>query len=125
MSIIHEVLISHGVNPAVCTLLPSGQEATSALLQAIGLVDLVIPRGSSSLINYVRENARVPVIETGAGVCHTYFDRDGDKEKGIRIIHNASKLINIGGIVSPAPRITPLIMNIVEKIIMNGQTMSK
>jgi glutamate-5-semialdehyde dehydrogenase len=89
VAIIHRVLKKHGMNPSVCTLLPPGHEATTALLQALGWVDLVIPRGSSSLINYVRENARVPVIETGAGICHTYFDKDGDKEKGREIVNNA------------------------------------
>ncbi|MDR2916970.1 MAG: glutamate-5-semialdehyde dehydrogenase [Tannerella sp.] len=89
VTIIHDVLKQHGVDPSVCTLLPPGHDATTALLHAVGSVDLVIPRGSSSLINYVRENARVPVIETGAGICHTYFDRDGDKEKGREIINNA------------------------------------
>ena len=89
VKIIHDVLKKHGVDPAICTYLPSGQEATTTLLQAVGLVDLIIPRGSSSLIDYVRENARIPVIETGAGVCHTFFDKDGDKEKGRYIIHNA------------------------------------
>lgn len=87
--IIHDVLEQHGVNPAVCTLLPSGREATSALLGAVGLVDLIIPRGSASLIRFTREQARVPVIETGAGICHTYFDRAGDKEKGRAIVNNA------------------------------------
>ena len=89
VSIIHEVLKKHDVNPAVCTLLPAGHEATTALLQATGFVDMVIPRGSSALINHVREHARIPVIETGAGICHTYFDKDGDNEKGRQIIHNA------------------------------------
>ncbi|MDR0393724.1 MAG: glutamate-5-semialdehyde dehydrogenase [Tannerella sp.] len=89
VAIIHKVLEKHRIDPAVCTLLPPGHEATVALLQAVGKVDLVIPRGSSSLINYVRENARVPVIETGAGICHTYFDKDGDREKGRRIVNNA------------------------------------
>jgi glutamate-5-semialdehyde dehydrogenase len=87
--IIRKVLEKHHIDPAVCTLLPPGHEATAALLQATGMVDLVIPRGSSSLISYVHENARVPVIETGAGICHTYFDKDGDKEKGCRIVNNA------------------------------------
>ncbi|MDR3308467.1 MAG: glutamate-5-semialdehyde dehydrogenase [Tannerella sp.] len=87
--IIRRILDKHGLNHDVCTLLPSGREATTALLNATGLVDLIIPRGSASLINYVRENARVPVIETGAGVCHTYFDRAGDRQKGRAIIHNA------------------------------------
>jgi glutamate-5-semialdehyde dehydrogenase len=89
IAVIRETLEKHHINPAVCTLLPPGRDATEALLQAVGLVDLVIPRGSSSLINYVRDHARVPVIETGAGVCHTYFDRDGDREKGRAIVTNA------------------------------------
>ena len=89
VSIIHNVLKKNNINPAVCTLLPPGHDATTALLQAVGYVDLVIPRGSSTLINYVRENARVPVIETGAGICHTYFDKYGDSEKGREIINNA------------------------------------
>jgi glutamate-5-semialdehyde dehydrogenase len=89
VAIIHETLVKHSINPAVCTLLPSEREATEALLQAVGLVDLVIPRGSSSLINYVRDHAKIPVLETGAGICHTYFDKDGDKEKGRAIVNNA------------------------------------
>ena len=87
--VIHSVLEQHGVNPAVCQLLPPEREATTELLNAVGLVDLIIPRGSSSLINFVRDNARVPVIETGAGICHTYFDKEGDKEKGQAIVNNA------------------------------------
>jgi len=89
VSIIHNVLERHNINPAVCTLLPPGHDATTSLLQAVGYVDLVIPRGSSTLINYVRENARVPVIETGAGICHTFFDKYGDKDKGREIVNNA------------------------------------
>ena len=75
VQIIREVLIAHGVTPSVCTLLPSDREASGALLNAVGLVDLIIPRGSASLIRFVREQAHIPVIETGAGVCHTYFDQ--------------------------------------------------
>ena len=89
VTIIHRVLERHAINPAVCTLLPPDREATTELLNAVGLVDLIIPRGSSSLINFVRDNARVPVIETGAGICHTYFDKEGDKEKGQAIVNNA------------------------------------
>lgn len=89
VTIIHETLVKHDINPAICTLLPPDREATSELLNAVGLVDLIIPRGSSSLINFVRDHARVPVIETGAGICHAYFDQKGDKEKGQEIIHNA------------------------------------
>ncbi|MBO5225058.1 MAG: glutamate-5-semialdehyde dehydrogenase [Parabacteroides sp.] len=89
VTIIHETLVKHDINPAICTLLPPDREATNKLLNAVGLVDLIIPRGSSSLINFVRDHARVPVIETGAGICHAYFDQKGDKEKGQEIIHNA------------------------------------
>ena len=89
VSVIHDVLTIHGIDPAVCTLLPADREATAELLGAVGLVDLIIPRGSSSLINFVRENARIPVIETGAGICHTYFDKAGDVVKGAAIVNNA------------------------------------
>ena len=71
------------------TLLPPTHEATAELLGAVGYVDLCIPRGGRKLIDFVRDNARVPVIETGAGVVHAYFDKDGDLEKGRRIIANA------------------------------------
>ena len=89
VSVIHEVLSAHGIDTAVCTLLPADREATAELLGAVGLVDVIIPRGSSTLINYVRENARIPVIETGAGICHTYFDKSGDVVKGAAIVNNA------------------------------------
>ena len=89
VSVIHKVLSAHGIDTAVCTLLPADREATAELLGAIGLVDVLIPRGSSALINYVRENARIPVIETGAGICHTYFDKSGDVVKGAAIVNNA------------------------------------
>ena len=71
-------------------LLPPTHEATAELLGAVGYVDLCIPRGGRKLIDFVRDNARVPVIETGAGVVHAYFDKDGDLEKGRRIIANAT-----------------------------------
>jgi len=87
--IIHRVLSKYGIDPAVCTLLPADREATTELLNARGHVDLIIPRGSANLINFVRENARIPVIETGAGICHTYFDVDGDLTKGAAIVNNA------------------------------------
>lgn len=89
VEVIHSVLRTHGIDTAVCTLLPSDREATACLLSAVGVVDLIIPRGSSTLINYVRDNARVPVIETGAGICHTYFDKAADTTKGTAIIDNA------------------------------------
>ena len=89
VEIIHGVLNTHGIDTAVCTLLPAHREATACLLGAVGKVDLIIPRGSSALINYVRDNARVPVIETGAGICHTYFDEHADLAKGSAIVENA------------------------------------
>lgn len=89
VSVIHQVLEQFNIDPHIVELLPPDREATTALLNAIGLVDLIIPRGSSSLINFVRSNAKIPVIETGAGICHTYFDEYGDVNKGAAIIHNA------------------------------------
>ncbi len=89
VDIIHNVLERYGVDEHVVELLPASREYTKALLGANGYVDLLIPRGSSRLINYVRENATIPVIETGAGVCHTYFDASGDVAKGAAIVNNA------------------------------------
>lgn len=89
VTMIRNVLTNYGINPDVVTLLPAGREATAELLNAVGYVDLIIPRGSQGLIDFVRDNARVPVIETGAGICHIYFDEFGDKEKGAAIINNA------------------------------------
>jgi glutamate-5-semialdehyde dehydrogenase len=89
VGVIRSILKKHNVDENVLTLLPAGREETAQLLNAHGYVDLIIPRGSQSLIDFVRKNATIPVIETGAGVCHTYFDESGDKEKGRAIINNA------------------------------------
>lgn len=89
VSLLHEVLEKHGLAPDTVNLLPATREATAELLNARGLVDVLIPRGSSRLINYVRENATVCVIETGAGVVHCYVDKDADLEKAARIVENA------------------------------------
>lgn len=89
ISVIHDVLKQFEVDLHVVELLPSNREATAALLHANGYVDLIIPRGSSNLINFVRQNATIPVIETGAGICHTFFDRYGDVKKGAAIVNNA------------------------------------
>lgn len=89
VGIIHGVLKRFGIDTHIVELLPGDREATAELLHARGLVDLIIPRGSSGLIRFVRENATVPVIETGAGICHTYFDASGDVAKGAPIINNA------------------------------------
>ena len=88
-SIIHKVLAEYGLDVNTLTLLPAGRESTTELLNARGFVDLLIPRGSQSLIDYVRQNATIPVIETGAGICHTYFDESGDSAKGRAIVNNA------------------------------------
>lgn len=88
VNVIHNVLKQHNVNPDIVALMPAGREATADLLAARDYVDLLIPRGSAGLIKFVRENAKVNVIETGAGVVHTYFDKDGDLEKGRAIINN-------------------------------------
>ncbi|WP_159518120.1 glutamate-5-semialdehyde dehydrogenase [Sunxiuqinia indica] len=89
VKIIHQVLEKHGVDQDILTLLPADRAATAEILNARGYVDLIIPRGSQGLINFVRENATIPVIETGAGICHTYFDEYGDAVKGQAIVENA------------------------------------
>ena len=89
IELIHKVLITFGINPTVATLLPATHEATGEMLNAVGYIDLCIPRGGKKLIQFVRDTAKVPVIETGAGVVHCYFDKDGDLEMGKRIITNA------------------------------------
>ena len=89
IAIIQRVLDREGVPPQAATLLPATHEATAELLNAVGYVDLVIPRGGRKLIDFVRDNARIPCIETGAGVVNTYFDKDGDLEIGKAIVFNA------------------------------------
>lgn len=89
VALIKEVLRRHNVDEHTIELLPATHEATAEMLHANGYIDVVIPRGSSRLIKFVRDEASVPVIETGAGVCHAYFDKDGDQEKGKAIINNA------------------------------------
>ena len=119
IALIHSVLSAHGISPRVAELLPSTREATAALLSARGFVDLIIPRGGSALISSVRENSSVPVIETGAGVCHTYFDASGSLPMGRDLVLNAktrrvsvcnaldcllvhrSRLGDLGGICAP------------------------
>jgi glutamate-5-semialdehyde dehydrogenase len=87
--IIQDVLVKAGIDHNVLTLLPAGRDETRQLLNARDYVDLIIPRGSRDLIDFVRENSSIPVIETGAGICHTYFDEFGEKEKGRIIVNNA------------------------------------
>jgi glutamate-5-semialdehyde dehydrogenase len=89
VSLIKSVLRRNQISEDIITLLPAGREETIQMLNAVDYIDLLIPRGSRNLIDHVRENASVPLIETGAGICHTYFDEYGDKDKGRTIVHNA------------------------------------
>lgn len=89
IKIIHAVLEKNGVDKNIVQLLPPEREATHEMLQAVDYVDIIIPRGSQGLINYVRENSKVPVIETGAGIVHTYYDEFADLAKGKEIVANA------------------------------------
>jgi glutamate-5-semialdehyde dehydrogenase len=89
VSVIRSVLEKFGVNPDVLTLVPGSREETLQMLKASDYIDLIIPRGSRGLIDFVRKNSSIPVIETGAGICHTYFDEFGDRIKGRDIINNA------------------------------------
>ena len=89
VSLIKLILEEEGVEADTVNLMPATHEAAGELLEAVGYVDLVIPRGGRRLIDFVRDNAKVPCIETGAGVVNTYFDESGDLDKGIRIVTNA------------------------------------
>ena len=89
VALIHDVLQKHDIATGAVTLMPATHEATGAMLSAVGYIDLCIPRGGRRLIDFVRDNARVPVIETGAGVVNTYFDKDGDLDMGRAIVCNA------------------------------------
>jgi glutamate-5-semialdehyde dehydrogenase len=87
--LIKSVIRKHGLDENIVHLLPPDRSAIDEMLQAVGYVDVIIPRGGQSLINYVRSHSKVPVIETGAGIVHTYFDESGNIDMGKSIIHNA------------------------------------
>ena len=89
IKLIHKVLRDNAIDENVVTLLPATHEATAEMLGAVGYIDVCIPRGGRRLIDFVRDNARIPVIETGAGVVHVYFDKDGDLEMGKAIVNNS------------------------------------
>ena len=89
VDLIHAVLKKHSINPDTLYLLPSEREAAAVMLNAVGFIDMIIPRGSQKLIDFVRNNAKVPVIETGAGIVHTYFDKSGNLDLGQKIVFNA------------------------------------
>ncbi|TDQ16370.1 glutamate-5-semialdehyde dehydrogenase [Algoriphagus boseongensis] len=89
LSLIHRVLEKHNIPTEAFVLLPADRMATKALLEAVGFVDVIIPRGSQGLIDFVRQNSKVPVIETGAGIVHTYVDETADLTKAKQIVHNS------------------------------------
>ena len=89
VKLIQSVLEKFGLDKNIVTLLPPGHKIATILMNAVGFVDVIIPRGGKGLIDFVRNHSRVPVIETGAGICHTYFDEYGDFEKAEKIIFNA------------------------------------
>lgn len=89
VNLIQKVLEDQGLDPNCIQLLPTDRELVEELLTATKYVDIIIPRGSQSLINFVREHAKVPVIETGAGVCHTYIEETADLDKAAKIVANA------------------------------------
>lgn len=89
VELIHDILKEHDISPDIIALLPSTHEATAEMLNAVGYIDVCIPRGGRKLIDFVRDTAKIPVIETGAGVVDTYFDEFGDTDMGSRIINNA------------------------------------
>lgn len=89
VGLIHSVLKDHGVDPRIVTLLPASRDSVKELLESVGYVDIIIPRGGRSLIDFVRNHSKVPVIETGAGIVHTYVDEEVDLEQASSIITNA------------------------------------
>jgi glutamate-5-semialdehyde dehydrogenase len=89
MSVIKKVLSDFKVNTSLVELMPPDHESTHEMLTARGYIDVIIPRGSKKLIDYVTDNAKVPVIETGAGIVHTYIDEFADLKQASEIIYNA------------------------------------
>ncbi len=89
VEIIKKVLSENNIAVDCVTLLPSERETVQELFTATKYVDVLIPRGSDGLIQYVRKNSLVPVIETGAGVCHVYVEKEADINKALNIVVNA------------------------------------
>lgn len=89
VNVIHSVLAGYGLPESLCTLLPPSRESTAGMMDAVGMIDVIIPRGGRGLIDFVRNNSRVPVIETGAGVCHTYVDSSADLKETTEVVCNA------------------------------------
>jgi glutamate-5-semialdehyde dehydrogenase len=89
VELIQQVLADRGLDQDMIYLLPAEREAAHVMLNAVGFIDVIIPRGSQQLIDFARKHSTVPVIETGAGIVHTYFDKSGDLEMGKAIVFNA------------------------------------
>lgn len=89
VKIIHDTLIENGVDKNSIQLLPVDRKFVKELLEAVKYVDIIIPRGSQQLIDFVRENSKVPTIETGAGVCHTYVESTANLKDAVQIVINA------------------------------------
>lgn len=89
VNLIHKILKEFGLNTATVTLLPPEREVVQEMFTATRYLDVLIPRGSEGLINFVRQNSLVPVIETGAGVCHIYVEKEADLKKAVNIVVNA------------------------------------
>jgi len=89
VEIIGKALTQHGLPTSIVTLFPTDRALVGELLSATKYVDIIIPRGSAGLIQFVRENSKIPTIETGAGVCHTYVSKHANLEQAAAIIVNA------------------------------------
>lgn len=89
VSLIQRVLIAHGLDKNVVQQLPGDRKFIIEILQAEKYIDVIIPRGSNQLIEFVRKNALVPVIETGAGVCHTYVESTANLNEAAAVVVNA------------------------------------
>lgn len=115
-----------GWNDDIVALLPDSHEATGEMLRAVGLIDLVIPRGSRRLIDFVRGNARVPVIETGAGVCHTYIHASADPVKARDICVNGKtrrvSVCNALDTIVIDERALPMLLDVVAPMATHGVT---
>ncbi|HNL84392.1 MAG TPA: glutamate-5-semialdehyde dehydrogenase, partial [Chitinophagales bacterium] len=89
VQVIHDTLDEHKWDKNGVQLLPVERKFVSQLLTAVRYVDIIIPRGSQQLIDFVRDNAKVPTIETGAGVCHTYVEQSANLDMAAQIVVNA------------------------------------
>lgn len=89
VEVIHDVLHKRGISQETLYLLPAEREAAEIMLNAVGHIDVIIPRGSQQLIDFARKKSSVPVIETGAGIVHTFFDKSGDLQMGKEVVLNA------------------------------------